>query len=899
MAEEFTAKFKVDISDLKKNISDASKEIKTANAVFKNETAGMEKWSDNADGLAAKLKQLRDVLTAQKSILSSYKEQLSRNQEAYEKNGQRADELKAKLQQLTNDGVKKSDEEYKKYADELKKTVQEQEKNGKACDDLKLKILDQDTAVKNTESQIKKYEDALDKAGKESEDMADATEETASGLDKASEKSGALQVALGNLISQGITATVNALKDLGKAAVDAWKDYDESMDTVIKMTGATGDAYDDMERSVHAAYSTIAGDQVEMAKAVAETSTRFGVQGEELDNLSQYFIKFAQITDSDVVSAVDDAQAAMAAWNLETKDAPGVLDAVAKASQETGKGVSEIFASVDSGSVAFRALNMSFGDAVTVFANLEKQTGDAASVMAGLNKLVINAAKDGKSAGEAMDEFQERIRGAKDTTEATSIAMEYFGNKAAPRIVQGIMDGTLAFDEWAGAAVDATGTVTDTFDSTLDSVDRAQVAVQNLKLAAGETIDQFLSEHGPQIEAMLTNLSENVLPVVSGVISGIMNGVSWFIDNLPIITTLVLALGAALAYIAVQQLGIQGITSALMGLQVVQKLVTAAQWLMNAAMSANPIGLVIIAITALVAAFVILWNKSEGFREFWIGLWEKIKAAAAAVAEWFTQAWTDVMNWFKGAWETISTVATTAWETIKAVWAAVSSWFNGNVVQPVVGFFTGLWDTVSNGAKNAWSAIKNAFSAVKTWFADTFGAAWQAIKDKFKSWGDFWGGLWTKIKDKFSAIGTSISDAISGSVRSGLNGVISSIESIINSGIRLINGAIGLINKIPGVSVGSLGYLSLPRLARGGVLAKGQVGLLEGSGAEAVVPLDKNKYWVAAVANEMRNQLSGNASGAGTQNFTQIINTPKAPSRIELYRQTRNLLALQRMAGRA
>jgi phage-related minor tail protein len=882
VAEEFTAKFKVDISDLKKNIQDASKEIKTANAVFKNETAGMEKWSNNADGLASKLKQLDTTLNAQKSVLSAYKEQLARNQQAYEENGKRADELKAKLQQLAADGVSKTDEEYKKYETALKSVMQEQQKNGKACDDLKLKILDQDTAVKTTEAEIKKYESALDKAGKESEDMADATEETASGLDKASEKSGALQVALGNLISQGITAAINALKDLGKAAGDAWKDYDESMDTVIKMTGATGDAYDDMERSVHAAYSTIAGDQVEMAKAVAETSTRFDVQGEELDNLSQYFIKFAQITDSDVVSAVDDAQAAMAAWNLETKDAPGVLDAVAQASQNTGKGVSEIFAAVDSGSVAFRALNMSFGDAVTVFANLEKETGDAASVMAGLNKLVINAAKDGKSAGEAMDELQERIRGAKDTTEATSIAMEYFGNKAAPRIVQGIMDGTLAFDEWAGAAVDATGTVTETFESTLDSVDRAQVAVQNLKLAAGETIDQFLSEHGPQIEAMMTNLSENVLPVVSGVISGIMNGVSWFIDNLPIITTLVLALGAALAYIAVQQLGIQGITAALMSLQVVQKLVTAAQWLMNAAMSANPIGLVIIAITALVAAFAILWNKSEAFRQFWINLWD-------AITSWVKQAVADIAKFF-----------TDLWEGIKQVWSEVSGWFTSTFTEARDGVVN-AWSAVTGFFSNIWSTIKGTFSTVATWFGDIFGKAWENIKQKFANWASFWSGLWDKIKTTFSALGTKIGDAISGSVRSGINGVLGMIENVINRGIGIINGAIGLINKIPGVSVGTVGYLSLPRLERGGILAAGQVGLLEGTGAEAVVPLDKNKFWVAAVANEMRRQLSSGGAGAvtQTQNFTQIINAPKAPSRIEIYRDTRNLLAFSKIAGRA
>ena len=93
----------------------------------------------------------------------------------------------------------------------------------------------------------------------------------------------------------------------------------------------------------------------------------------------------------------------------------------------------------------------------------------------------------------------------------------------------------------------------------------------------------------------------------------------------------------------------------------------------------------------------------------------------------------------------------------------------------------------------------------------------------------------------------------------------------------------------------------MPRLEKGGVLKKGQVGLLEGSGAEAVVPLEKNKSWIRAVANDMKEQIKTNATSvnnvsnttSNTNNFTQNIYAPKQPSRIELYKQTRNLLKLK------
>lgn len=103
------------------------------------------------------------------------------------------------------------------------------------------------------------------------------------------------------------------------------------------------------------------------------------------------------------------------------------------------------------------------------------------------------------------------------------------------------------------------------------------------------------------------------------------------------------------------------------------------------------------------------------------------------------------------------------------------------------------------------------------------------------------------------------------------------------------------------MSIGNFSRVNFPRLYRGGVLEKGQVGILEGSGAEAVVPLEKNKGWIKAVANDMKEQMKDNNLSttnnisntiSNTNNFTQIINAPKQPSRLQLYRQTKNLLNL-------
>ena len=145
------------------------------------------------------------------------------------------------------------------------------------------------------------------------------------------------------------------------------------------------------------------------------------------------------------------------------------------------------------------------------------------------------------------------------------------------------------------------------------------------------------------------------------------------------------------------------------------------------------------------------------------------------------------------------------------------------------GDFKGAWNEIKNifsgfvnYFKTLWNAVKTIFSSVGSFFRDTFGAAWNGVRAVFSNFGSFFSGLWNTIRNTFTRLGTSIAGAISGSVKAGINGVISMIQNTINGAIGLINGAIGLINKIPGVSISKIGRLRLPRLAKGGKLKEGQ-----------------------------------------------------------------------------
>lgn len=143
-------------------------------------------------------------------------------------------------------------------------------------------------------------------------------------------------------------------------------------------------------------------------------------------------------------------------------------------------------------------------------------------------------------------------------------------------------------------------------------------------------------------------------------------------------------------------------------------------------------------------------------------------------------------------------------------------------------FWINLWNGIKTTAVNAWNKITGAITG-----------AWDKIKAKFAGWAAFWAGLWKQVKDKFTGLGQALGNAISGAIKGGVNNVIAGVERIINSAIALINAAISLANKLPGVNVGKVKKLSLPRLAEGGVLRHAQTVIAGEAGPEAIIPLDK------------------------------------------------------------
>ncbi len=206
---------------------------------------------------------------------------------------------------------------------------------------------------------------------------------------------------------------------------------------------------------------------------------------------------------------------------------------------------------------------------------------------------------------------------------------------------------------------------------------------------------------------------------------------------------------------------------------------TGAQTGLNLAMLACPLTWIIAGIAALVAAFVLLWKKCEGFRNFWKQMWDKIKQIASQVWAQIKAVWQEFEPYFKELWTAVKDAAKAAWDLIKKIWSACKP------------FFKPIFDFIKNTAKNAldnvklvfsiaWTAVKTTWNNAKAFFkmifntitgifkviksvlSGDFKGAWNAIKGIFSGVGQFFKNVVSNITSAFSNIGQKIADKFKG-----------------------------------------------------------------------------------------------------------------------------------------
>lgn len=254
-------------------------------------------------------------------------------------------------------------------------------------------------------------------------------------------------------------------------------------------------------------------------------------------------------------------------------------------------------------------------------------------------------------------------------------------------------------------------------------------------------------------------------------------------------------------------------------------------------------------------------NLTGGFD----GLDQKIDTWADNVIEDVESA----ANWFKEKWENLTTHLNTKLDEMDQ---AVDTWAD-NVLETISTWASNakakIQDLIATGKAKFEEFKTNVvakFQTIKQKVSDVFQNVKQTITDaienaksKFNDLKEKVLSVWETVKSKFTSLGSVIGSAISGAIKTAINNVLSLVESKINSAVSLINSAISLINKLPGVSVNYLSSVSLPRLAKGGVVnnpGRGVPAVIGEAGAEAVLPLERNTEWMDILADKI-NSNSG------------------------------------------
>ena len=355
---------------------------------------------------------------------------------------------------------------------------------------------------------------------------------------------------------------------------------------------------------------------------------------------------------------------------------------------------------------------------------------------------------------------------------------------------------------------DVTGAVTEASDQMYSGTGvKAEQAMKKIQTAFQTMGDAILPILTPIIEkiADLATKFSKLSPTIQKIVLVVMGLVAAAGPILIFVGKIITSVGTIIGVLGKLTPLFTKIKTAIAG-------VTTVFRLLGTVVMANPI---IAIIAAIVAVFILLWNKCEGFREFWINLWEKIKEVAGVVWEtivgFFTSAWDKI----KAIWDTVSpffeaifegiknvvyvvvmliaVYFETCWNIIKSVWEAVEPFFSA-IWEGIKAVFSGVVDffkTVFEGAWNAikfvwdlvvaffttiWNGIKAVFTPVINWFKDIFSKAWEGIKAIWNKVKDFFANVWNGIKNVFTPVINWFKDTFT-KAWSGIKSVFSGVKN--------------------------------------------------------------------------------------------------------------------------
>lgn len=983
--ENYTSKFRVDVSDLKKGLADANAAIKKANAEFKNATAGTKDWQKSADGLTAAITSQRKVVEEEEKKLSLLKEQLGRLNDAQKSGEKIVSDLSAKY----NEAAEKygaTSEEAKKYAKQLSDAESAQERNRKAAEKLELQIINQDTALKKAKAQCSDYETALDNLGNEEKQAETATdklgdefEETGKDAQKATDGGlSAFTVALGNLASNAITAVVDKLGEMGTKLIDlgveslkAYGSYEQlvgGVDTLFKESSAKVQEYannafmaaglsaNDYLETVTgfsaSLISSLGGDTAKSAdianQAIIDMSDNANKMGTDISSLQNAYQGFAKQnytmldnlklgyggTKEEMERLLADASKLTGIeYNIENfSDIIEAIHAIQSELDITGTTAKEASTTIEGSTLSMKSAFENFKveiakDNGDVEGSLEK-LGNAFTTL--LQNILPRVEKIIGGIQDALIAALPMISGylEENASEIISTFLGLISNVGSTlitslisAITNALPDAITALSGGVQTLLNALSTLLpQVISAVLDALPAINEALFNALPTILEGVINLISAMADKLPDILEKALKTAPKVWTAVANAIKNGLPKIVTAVQnLLKTLTARLPEIMKILTAELPNIIGTIADIIS-TTYPVLIESVVTLIQAVIDALPEIIKIFDETApelLKAIGQALIDNAplllETAKQVWSivldaipallsGLWDIVKTSISTelkyigdllspVGKWLdehvftpiTEFFEPVVKYFENAFNIIKELAEGCWKLIKTVWNAASTWFSDNVIAPVKNVFSGMWDKLKEGASAAWDGIKSVFNTVADFFTDTFGGAWQKVKDIFSEHGEVFEGIKDGIVTTFKNI---------------VNGLINGINTVVSVPFNNLNNILDTLHDMEVLGVKPFENLvtridvpEIPQLEYGGILKRGQLGLLEGKNDEAVIPLQNNTEGLRRIAGLLSAEMGGGRTETvNNYNFTQTNNSPKPLSRWDIYRQTKNLM---------
>lgn len=926
-------------------------EVAQASGKTSEEYAKQEKVVQD---LEADYKRSSTAIEANKKVMSNARTELNKAQADYnnttkeiEKNETALKESKTAYTQLT-DTISKQETKLGELKKQYANTVLETGKNSKEAKSLAKEITTLNTELNTNKKKLENTTKGLD-------DVEASTKKVNDGFTT-------WKGTLSDLASSAIKSLGRSLSNLTSSILDVGINFDSAMSQVSAISGATGDDLDRLREKAKEMGAATKFTATESAEAFNYMAMAGWKTEDMLDGIAG-IMNLAAASGEDLATTSDIVTDALTAMGYSAEDAGRLADVMAAASSNANTNVGMMGATFQYAAPIVGALGYTMEDTAVAIGLMANAGIKGEKAGTALRSVLTRLSAPPKECADAMEQLGisitdtdgkmkpletiiNELRSAFDglgEAEQTQLAKSLAGQEAMSGLLAIVNAAPEDYDKLteavknsAGSAEDMANTMNDNLGGQLTLL---KSKLEGIALTIFEKLQPSLSDGLSSFEEFVNSVDwQAFADNVGKAIGKVVDAFSWIVNNKELVVGAVgVMLGAfAVNKIATFATNLSNIIKLFQSWELVTKAQAAAQAILNAVMSANPIGLVVLAVAALVGIFILLWNKCEGFRNFWIGLWDTIKEVSSVawegisgfftgaldlakdtwgsivdffsglwqgikdifstIANWindnvfepiknffepvitfFKEAWsiiselaegcwliikrvwevvsgwfndkvvTPVKNFFTKLWDNIKKYAETAWNFYKGIWEKASGWFNDKVIKPVQNFFTGMWDKLKTGASEAWEGIKRVFSPVIDWFKDKFSKAWEAVKNVFSVGGKVFDGIKEGITNAFKTI---------------VNAIIRGINNVIAIPFNAINNALDKIRNIEFLGISPFKNLisrfsvpQIPELAKGGVLKRGQIGLLEGNGAEAVVPLEQNTKWIKRVANELRNSI--------------------------------------------